>query len=122
MGAARILIVEDEAIVAADLRRQLGRFGYQVEGHAKTGEEAVRMARELSPNLILMDIRLSGSLDGLEAAKRIHDEAPIPVIYITGYANVLLENLSLMQPPELCVAKPFSAEDLHQVIRIALGG
>jgi CheY-like chemotaxis protein len=67
-------------VVAADLRKQLSRLGYQKEGHAKSAEEAVRMARRLSPNLILMDIRLAGPQDGLEAAKHIHHESPIPVI------------------------------------------
>lgn len=120
MSGARILIVEDETIVAADLRKQLSRLGYKIEGHAISGEEAVRLARQLSPNLILMDIRLLGPLDGLETARRIHNEAPIPVVYISAYANLLLENPTAMQPPQLCVAKPFSIQDLQQVIEIAL--
>lgn len=120
MSGARILIVEDETIVAADLRKQLSRLGYKIEAHAKSGEEAVRLARQLSPNLILMDIRLLGPLDGLETARRIHNEAPIPVVYISAYANLLLQNPTAMQPPQLCVAKPFLVEDLQQVIEIAL--
>lgn len=120
VSAARILIVEDESIVAADLRKQLSRLGYKIEGHAKSGEEAVRLARQLSPNLILMDIRLLGPLDGLETAKRINNETPIPVVYITAYSNLLLDKFRDMQPPHLCVAKPFSLEDLQQVIEIAL--
>jgi CheY-like chemotaxis protein len=120
MNRARLLIVEDEAIVAADLQRQLSRLGYTVEGRAKSGEEAVRLARSFSPDLVLMDVRLMGSMDGLEAARRIYDETAIPIVYMTAYANLIMNDPHQMQPPHLCVTKPFSLPDLHEIIQIAL--
>jgi CheY-like chemotaxis protein len=120
MNHARLLIVEDEAIVAADLQRQLSRLGYKVEGRAKSGEEAVRLARQFSPDLVLMDVRLIGPMDGIEAARRIYHETGIPIVYMTAYANLIMNDPHQMQPPHLCVAKPFSLSDLHEIIQIAL--
>jgi CheY-like chemotaxis protein len=120
MNNARLLIVEDEAIVATDLQKQLSKLGYKVEGRAKSGEEAVRLARQFSPDLVLMDVRLMGPMDGLEAAKLIHRETGIPIVYMTAYANLIMNDPHQMQPPHLCVAKPFSLSHLHQVIEIAL--
>jgi FOG: CheY-like receiver len=108
MKSVRLLIVEDEAIVAADLEKQLVRMGYQVVDSAKSGEDAVSQVRQFSPDLVLMDVRLSGQMDGIEAARRIHGETGIPIVYMTAYANLLINEPQQMQPPHLCVAKPFS--------------
>jgi CheY-like chemotaxis protein len=70
MGA-RILIVEDEQIIAADLEQKLIALGHQVVGSAASGEEAIRLAQHLRPELVLMDVRIRGSVDGTEAARRI---------------------------------------------------
>jgi CheY-like chemotaxis protein len=122
MSKRRILIVEDEAIIAADLQKQLQWLGYRIDGCARSGEEAVRLARQMSPHLVLMDIRLAGLMNGLEAARQIYEELAIPIVYTTAFANLLMQNPYEMQPPHLCVAKPFLIQDLRTVINIALAG
>ena len=86
-AAARILIVEDEGILAEDLGLSLENLGYSVEGKVSTGREAVNLAEDLRPDLILMDIKLQGDIDGIEAADQIRTRLDIPVVYLTGYAE-----------------------------------
>ena len=86
MKGSTILIVEDEAVISFGIKASLERAGYSVLGIVTTGEEAVAMALENRPDLILMNIVLEGSLDGIEAARRIRQEADIPVIYLTANA------------------------------------
>ncbi len=87
MRSKTILIAEDEGIVARDIQATLERLGYSITGTAASGEEAVNMARYNHPDLVLMDIVLKGSIDGIEAARHIRDELDIPVIYLTAYAD-----------------------------------
>jgi len=115
-----ILIVEDEKILAADLESKLRELGYRVASVAASGEEAVRLAQERSPSLVLMDVRLSGTMDGVEAARQIQQITPIPIVYLTAYSDLFLRNPSVMQPPGLCVSKPFLISDLRDVMEIAL--
>jgi CheY-like chemotaxis protein len=119
--ADRILIVEDEKILAADLEKKLCGLGYRVDGIAASGEEAVRLAQERLPNLVVMDIRLSGTMDGVEAARHIQRNTGIPIVYLTAYSDLFLRDPSVMQAPGLCIAKPFLISDLQNVIEIALG-
>ncbi|OGR19326.1 MAG: hypothetical protein A2X81_03590 [Desulfobacterales bacterium GWB2_56_26] len=84
MSKTTILIVEDEAIVAADLAGKLGQLGYEVAGTSAAGEEAVELACRLLPRVVLMDIRLKGSMDGIEAAEAIRRRVNVPVIYLTA--------------------------------------
>ena len=83
----RILIVEDESLVAYDLDRRLTRLGYTVVGRAATGAEAVRYAVTLCPHIVLMDIHLRGDMDGMEAAQIIRAQKPIPIVYLSAYVN-----------------------------------
>jgi len=85
--AARILVVEDEGIVARDIEKSLLRLGYTVSAVAASGEDAVRLAGETLPELVLMDIRLAGAINGIEAAGQIRREFHIPVVYLTAYAD-----------------------------------
>src|SRR5262245_37688362 len=87
MAAPSILIVEDEAVVAVDIASKLGRLGYGVAGTVWRGEDAIALALERRPDLVLMDIRLAGRIDGIEAAERIRAECQVPVIYLTAYAD-----------------------------------
>lgn len=89
MSKARILIVEDEGIVALDLQNRLINSGYSVCGIISTGEEAVQRAKTERPDLVLMDIKLAGKMDGIEAARQIYADADssIPVIYLSAYAD-----------------------------------
>jgi len=115
-----ILIVEDEKILAADLESKLRRLGYRVDRIASSGEEAARLAQERAPSLVLMDVRLSGTMDGVEAARQIQEKTPVPIVDLTAYSDLFLRNPSSMQAPGLCIAKPFLISDLRDIMEIAL--
>ena len=87
MAIARLLIVEDEAIVAMDLRFKLEDLGYSVIGVARFGKDAVRMAYQESPDLILMDINLQGEMDGVVAAKPMRERHKGPVVFLTALGD-----------------------------------
>jgi CheY-like chemotaxis protein len=116
----KILIVEDETITALHLRQQLNHLGYQVSGSASSGEEAVLMAEQLNPDLVLMDVKLAGKMDGVEASERIQEKRAVPVVYLTSYPEVFLQGFGRMQQPGLCLSKPFSTPALEKTIEIAL--
>ena len=86
MGKVQVLIVEDEAIVSMDLRYKLEALGYSVPAEIGSGEEAVDAASRLRPDVVLMDIKLSGEMDGIDAAAQIRDQFGVPVVYLTAYA------------------------------------
>lgn len=99
MARPRILVVEDEAIVARDLQRRLQGLGYDVPVTSATGEHAIAQALEWRPELILMDIRLKGEIDGVEAALRIRRTFDIPVIFLTAYADAnTLDRAKITEP------------------------
>ncbi|MCX9077911.1 MAG: response regulator, partial [Candidatus Methanoperedens sp.] len=99
MADARILIVEDEAIVALDIQSRLIQRGYSILGRVSNGQDAVRMAIEKRPDLILMDVHLRGELDGIEAADQIRRQYEIPVIYLTAYTTEeIIERAKATQP------------------------
>src|SRR5579864_8164341 len=83
----KIVIVEDEGLIAADLQGRLERAGYRVPGVAASGGEALEVIRAESPDLVLMDIRLSGEMDGIEVADQVRSEFDIPVVYLTAYED-----------------------------------
>lgn len=89
--AQKVLIVEDEVIIAMCLQMELERAGYEVSQNVLTGEEAVKFARQNPPDVILMDIRLAGKIDGIEAARQIQASGPIPIIFMTGYPDKAIE-------------------------------
>ena len=120
MGHASILIVEDEAIVAADLAGKLTRLGYTVSGRCRRGEEALAQVREQCPALVLMDIHLAGAMDGVVAADGIRRECDVPVIYLTAHADhATLERAKLTEPFGY-ILKPFEERDLASHIEMAL--
>ena len=119
--SARILIVEDEQIVAADLEAKLKGMGHQVVGKAASGEEGIRLAGKLRPDLVLMDIRLQGEMDGTTAAGKIQELTNAPVIFLTAYAGVFLANPAQMRPPGICLSKPFSASQLQAALETVIG-
>src|SRR5579871_6746957 len=112
----RILIVEDEYIVAADLGAKLSRMGYEVIGTAASGEEAVEMAEESRPDIVLMDIQLQGAMMGTEAARLIQRRTGAPIIFVTAYAGVFVRDPAQMQPPGICLSKPFSIHQLKAAL------
>lgn len=120
MIAARILIVEDDRIVARDIQHQLSRMGHVVVGMSASGEEAVRLAGSHQPDLVLMDIRLEGEMDGIEAARRIRDAQRIPVVFLTAYANDEVVQRASLTEPFGYLLKPFEEPQMRTVIQMAL--
>ena len=120
MTKPRILVVEDEAIVALDIRVQLTRHGYDPVGHATRGDQAIRMAGELRPDLILMDIQLSGEMDGISAAVEIGAQFGIPVVFLTAYAEDETLARAKCAAPAGYVIKPFTERELRSVLEMAL--
>ncbi|KKL80445.1 hypothetical protein LCGC14_2004690 [marine sediment metagenome] len=119
MLKTRVLIVEDENIVAADIRDRLEHLGYDVVAHVTTGEGAVEKAGELHPDLVLMDIKLKGDMDGVEAAALISQERSIPVVYMTAYADETTLNRAKITDPFGYILKPFDERELHSTIEMA---
>lgn len=120
MSEPKVLIVEDERIIALDLERRLERCGYTVVGLESEGEAAIETARTKSPDIIIMDIMLSGSMDGIEASKHIKAELAIPVIFLTAYADEgTLERVKQAEPYGY-ILKPFNERELLTTIDIAL--
>ncbi|MBC7928629.1 MAG: response regulator [Bryobacteraceae bacterium] len=117
---ARIVIGEDEQVVALDLQKRLLALGYCVAGVADTGPEVIRLAQELSANLVLMDIRLRGSMDGIEAAEVIRQELQIPVIFLTAYASKDTVARARIAGPLGYLTKPFRINELNATILMAL--
>src|SRR6187455_2024264 len=85
--AHRILIVEDQRLIAADIENTLKKLGYVVVGSVSSGEDAIGKSAELRPELVLMDVRLRGEMDGIQAAKVIRDRFRLPVVYLTAHAD-----------------------------------
>lgn len=120
MSKHTILIVEDERDVAYILMHTVGRLGFQVAGIEDTGERAIEAAGKLKPDVILMDIKLAGKVDGIEAADAIRKQYKIPVIFITALTDdQTLERVAVSAPYGFIV-KPFTDDELRAVIDIAL--
>jgi CheY-like chemotaxis protein len=117
---ARILVVEDEAIVAMDIKMRLLKLGYEVSRIVSTGENAVNVAAELKPDLVLMDISLKGEMLGTEAAQKIHAALDIPIIFLTAYADDKTLDGAKMAEPFGYIIKPFEDTDLRVTIEIAI--
>jgi len=120
MNAARILIVEDEGVVAKDIEGTLQELGYEVCGWETSGEGAIESATAAGPDLVLMDIRLKGDVDGVEAAERIRGELGIPVVFLTAYADEETLGRAMVADPFGYVVKPFSERELQTAVSIAL--
>ncbi|MCC7205671.1 MAG: PAS domain S-box protein, partial [Anaerolineae bacterium] len=120
MAANRLLLVEDEGIVAMDLSNRLRKLGYVVVGAVSTGEEAVQAVRETLPDLVLMDISLAGAMDGIRAASFICSCFDLPVVYLTAYSDPAILDRAKQTSPYGYVVKPVTDPELHTTIEIAL--
>jgi len=120
MTDGRILIVEDEHIVAMGIKRMLKGLGYTVTGVASSGEDAISKAESTFPDLVLMDIMLKGELDGVEAAKEIKERFDVPIVYLTAYSDSNILERVKKTGPFGYIVKPFDEKDLHSNIEIAL--
>ncbi|MEN6611481.1 MAG: response regulator [Methanoregulaceae archaeon] len=115
-----ILIVEDERIVAEDLKEVLQHLGYDVPAIIISGEQAIEKSGELHPDLVLMDIFLAGEMNGITAAQAIRDQFGIPVIYLTAYADKEIMAKAKVTEPYGYILKPYDERELHSTIEIAL--
>jgi PAS domain S-box-containing protein len=116
----RILIVEDEAIVAMEIERRLKKLGYTVPTIIFSGQEAVQAALDLQPDLIIMDIKLKGDIDGIEAAHRIHQQLDVPIIYLTAYSDADILARAKITEPYGYIVKPFQERDLAITVEMTL--
>ena len=112
MGDVRIVVVEDEAIVAMDIAATLRRFGYQVAAIVDSGAAAIDAVATAGPDLVLMDIRLSGPMDGIEAGAAIRDRFDVPVVFLTAHADEATVERSSSAAPYGYVLKPFDEGEL----------
>lgn len=116
MNQLKVLVVEDENIIAMDIQYTLRRFGFNVCGVVSTGEESIESAIRTNPDLILMDIKLRGKMDGIYAAKQIQSKFNIPVIYLTAYGDESTLNRVDRTKPFGYINKPFEETELHSEI------
>ena len=120
MNQAKILVVEDEMLVAEDISGRLRRLGYQVTDMVDSGEEAIASVMNNPPDLVLMDILLAGELDGIKTAETIRQQDPIPVVYLTAYGDKNTLNRSKSTDPFGYIVKPFDERQLEINIELAL--
>jgi PAS domain S-box-containing protein len=116
----RIFVVEDEYIVARDIQQQLEYLGYDPVGHAALGEEAITLAEELMPDLVLMDIQLAGTMDGIETAQILRTRFSLPIIFLTAFATDEILARAKLTEPYGYIHKPFSELDMRIVLEMAL--
>lgn len=120
MTTATILVVEDEGIVAQEIKSRLEKSGYAVCAVVHDGESAVARAETLQPDLVLMDIHLKGGMDGIAAAGQIHERCNRPVVYLTAYTDSATLARAKVMEPFGYVVKPFETRSLVAAIEIAL--
>ncbi|MEI9985803.1 MAG: response regulator [Aliidongia sp.] len=120
MNGARVMVVEDERIVAMHLQQQLLKLGYDVPAPVASSEMALRQAEELRPDLVLMDIHIEGKLDGIETAAAMAEKREQPVIYLTAYSEPATLDRARATKPYGYLIKPFSERELHATIQMAL--
>ncbi len=120
MQHASILIVEDEAIVALDLQLQLQELGYRVCGIAPSGQRALEVVAQAQPQLVLMDVRLQGAMDGIEAAEIIRDRFTVPVIFLTSYSDQETVQRAARSAPYGFLTKPYQIREVRAGIEVAL--
>ena len=119
MTNLRILIVEDESICAKDIQIMLNRLGYSVSGIASKGKEAIEKTRETHPDLILMDIKLKGDMDGIETAERIRELLSIPIIFMSALTDEASLNRTRKIKPSFFIPKPIGINELKATVEKA---
>lgn len=120
MEKKKIFVVEDESIVSLEIQSRLKSLGYAISGAAASGDEAIRKVIDLKPDLILMDIRIKGDIDGIETAAEIKKIYDIPIIFLTAYADPVTIQRAKITDPFGYIIKPFEERELHISIEIAL--
>ncbi|MEE9594985.1 MAG: PAS domain S-box protein, partial [Candidatus Hydrothermarchaeales archaeon] len=116
----KILIVEDERLLALGIEKNLKRMGYSVSGVVSSGEDAIKKAEKTGPDLVLMDIRIKGKMDGIQVAEKIKERLGIPVVYLTAYADKKTLERAKITEPFGYIVKPFDNKELRSTIETSL--
>jgi len=116
----KVLIAEDEALVALDITHELESAGYSVVGHVSSGRAAVEKAAESRPDVVLMDITMPGDIDGIQAAEEIGKKVGCPIIFVTAHSDEGTLQRAKLTRPSGYVMKPFEPNELRANIEIAL--
>ncbi len=114
-----MLIVEDEIIIAEDIKQYLIKFGYDVVGIVDSGEEAIESAKELMPDMLLVDIRLHSDFSGVDAAKVIHTKLKLPIVFLTAYADDEILEKAAESFPYGYLLKPIRERELYVTLKMA---
>lgn len=120
MIESQILVVEDEALLAAAIKKQLQKMGHHVVAMANSGENAVAQTGTLQPDLVLMDIKLAGVMDGIEAAQQIFTRFQIPIIYLSAYGDEQTIRRAQADYSFGYLKKPFTTAELQEIIEETL--
>src|SRR5437899_4042727 len=120
MEKPKILIVEDESIIAEDISESLRRLGYENTRIADSGKRAIETAVEMQPDLILMDIKLKGKMDGIEAIQQIYSRIRVPVVYLTANADCATIERAKITEPFGYLVKPYKEAELQSTIEVAV--
>jgi CheY-like chemotaxis protein len=116
----RVLIVEDEILIAEELRERLSRFGYSVIAAVDSADEGIAIATRELPDLVLMDIRLKGEKDGVQAAMEIRQQVDIPIVYVTAYSDRQTVERAKQTEHDAYILKPFHRSELQSTIEVAM--
>ena len=119
MESKTILIVEDEKIIAEDIKNTLIKFNYKIPDIIASGEKAIQKAEEIRPDLVLMDIMIEGNMNGIEAARRIYRDFEIPIVFLTAYADENILEQAAESSPFGYLIKPFEDRELRATIEMA---
>ena len=121
MKKKSVLIVEDEPIIAADLKDRLIDLGYEIMASVDSGEEALQQVRDKAPDIILMDVHLAGKLDGVETALQLRKTTSAPLIFLTSNSDDATFRRARQAKPQAFISKPFRGRDLAHTIALAIG-
>ena len=120
MQQKKVLIVEDEGVVALSLQSILTKMGYTIIGTAITGDEAITLARDRNPDVILMDIHIKGTMDGIQATEKINEFSDVPIIYLTAYADDETVSRAIRTRSHSYLVKPVNQRELYSNIEFAI--
>ncbi len=116
----RALIIEDETLIAEELRERLARLGFSIIASVGSAEEGIAIATSEVPDLILMDIRLKGEKDGVQAAEEIRRQVDVPIVYLTAYSDPVTVDRAKKTEHDAYIMKPFHRDELHSTIEVAM--
>jgi DNA-binding response OmpR family regulator len=116
----RALIIEDEALIAEELSERLSRLGFSVIATVDSADEGIAIATAERPDLVLMDIRLNGEKDGVQAAKQIRQQVDVPIVYVTAYSDRLTVDRASGSDHDGYILKPFHSRELQTTVEVAM--